>query len=89
MADVKPRCPCSYCRTGKCNCRECREGPGIDFKAKNDLRDSIMMDVIRERAAIRDLRSPSIERQRVRRWGDIETTGRTEDREVIRNETEE
>lgn len=91
MADGM-RCPCSNCRTGKCSCPECSEGPGINFKrhhVDDDLRRAIIADIARERARIYDSRAPSVERQRVRRWGDIEITGRTEDRETIRNENEE
>lgn len=89
MEDLTGRCPCPNCRTGKCGCRECADGPGIDFRERHSLHDQIMKDVARERVQIRELRAPSIERQKVRRWGDIVTTGVTTDRETIRNETEE
>lgn len=74
-------CSCSACRTGKCACQECREGPGIDFRASHRIHDEVMMAVIRERAKIRDLRAPSPERQRVRRWGDIEQPKIMDDKE--------
>lgn len=83
------RCPCSNCRTGKCQCIQCREGPGINFQVSHQLYDEIMSGVVAERERRRRERGGSLERQiRVRRWGEI-NTGRTEDRETIRNEIEE
>jgi len=68
------RCTCASCATGKCQCEECRPGPGIDFKGRRvsaTLLDEIRRDVRNERLKLRDLRAPHVERQLVRRWGDI------------------
>lgn len=64
-------CGCPACLTGRCHCRECREGPGIDYDADRRLVEEIRREIAIERAKIRDLRAPNIERQRVRRWGEI------------------
>lgn len=82
-------CGCPACVSGKCDCRECRPGPGIDFEAEQALAHEIRRQIAVERLRIREQRAPSIERQKVRRWGDIGTTGRTENREEIRNEMED
>jgi hypothetical protein len=82
-------CACSACTTGKCQCPECRPGPGIDHERDRALVSQIRRDIAVERIRIREQRAPSIERQRVRRWGDIVPTGRTENREEIRNELDE
>lgn len=84
-------CDCHNCRTGKCHCRQCKDGPGINFlneRSGATLMDEIMRDVRNERLKIKELRAPSPERQKVRRWGDIDT-GRTENREEIRNALDE
>lgn len=64
-------CDCSNCRTGKCGCKECSPGPGIDFKGDHKLIDELRAAVAREQVRIRDGRAPSIERMQVRRWGEI------------------
>ena len=77
-------CGCVSCRTGKCQCQECRSGPGIDFKGRDLLAAELRRDIAIERVRVRDLRAISPERQRVRRWGDI-IPSRTENPEDIRN----
>jgi hypothetical protein len=81
-------CPCANCRTSKCGCPECSDGPGIDFRDRHRLHDDVMTAVARERLRVRDLRAPNLERERVRRWGEITTWAR-EEQDKIDEENEE
>lgn len=63
-------CTCAYCRTGKCGCEECTEGPGIDFNGRSELLAEILRDIAIRRAE----RGSSPESLKVRRWGETGTS---------------